>query len=318
MKKNRILAGAFAVMMFVCCTVFAEMGSWTCAVCGTENSSAFCTECGTGKPETVACPNCGETYPADTKAVYCINCGAKLRQEEQIPARLEGDGFDTPEDAVRFYLEGLKNRDFGQMLRAFAWETQAEHFSAETKLRRVRSYTPAIKPRMPGDADMIRTANMYSLYGVQIDALYQALETYLLQEEQPNLTTGTGIITFKEDAELEEFIGRYGNDRIEKLAGLTNIRFLTPDEVTGGMFSMGKNPENYLKMNAMYGADETVDVPAVADLGEGIIFCCPTAARYGEKWYLVTVSSMTNMILAMEASMQAFVYARGSLTDYLK
>ena len=42
--------------------------------------------------------------------------------------RYEGEGFDTPEDAALYYLAGLKNQDFEQMLAAFAWETQADHF----------------------------------------------------------------------------------------------------------------------------------------------------------------------------------------------
>ena len=34
--------------------------------------------------------------------------------------RYEGEGFDTPEDAALYYLAGLKNQDFEQMLAAFA------------------------------------------------------------------------------------------------------------------------------------------------------------------------------------------------------
>ena len=248
-------------------------------------------------------------------AVLCAGCVFACA-EEDMSDRLEGDGFDTPEEAVTYYLEGLKNLDFKQMLRAFAWETQAEHYSVDAKLLRTKAYLPSMKPRLPGDSEFIRTANLFSLRTVQIDAIYQALEYYILQEDYPDANSIYGT-KFKEDGEYETFMGKFNNGRLEKLADMTNIRILTPDLVTDGKFSSEKMQANYVRNNAVYGADETVDVPAVADIGDEILFCCPTVARYGEKWYLVSVSSVTSMIIGLDSTMQAFVCAKGSLGDFL-
>ena len=157
---------------------------------------------------------------------------------------------------------------------------------------------------------------MYSMLSVQTDAICQSVELYILQEDDPRQNP-TGAIMLREDADFDAFMEKFSNGRLEQLAGLTNIRFLTPDQVTGGKFSFEKNQENYVRMNAMYCADETVDVPAVADVGDEILFCCPTVARYGDKWYLVSVSSMTNMIMGLEVARQAFATAKGSLDDFL-
>ena len=247
--------------------------------------------------------------------ILCVCCCAASLAEESPAVRLEGDGFASPEEAVTYYLEGLKNLDFEQMLRAFAWETQAEHFSVETKLRRLQSYAPTYSPRFPGDSAFIRTANKYSIFAAQAEMIYRAVEAYLLQDgETP---APVNAIPFNDDAELDEFMAKFGGDRLEQLAGLSNIRFLTPDQLTEGKFSMKQNQNSYLKMNAMYGADETVDQPAVADLRDGFIFCCPTVARYGEKWYLVSVSSMTCLILGMETARQAFAYGSGDFTGLI-
>ena len=161
------------------------------------------------------------------------------------------------------------------------------------------------------------SANMYSMLSVQTDAICQSVELYILQEDDPRQNP-TGAIMLREDADFDAFMEKFSNGRLEQLAGLTNIRFLTPDELTEGKFSIERNQENYIKMNAMYGADETVDVPAVADLDGEILFCCPTVARYGDKWYLVSVSSMTNMIMGIATNRQAFAAAEGSLDDLLK
>lgn len=53
-------------------------GQWTCA-CGAVNSSKFCTECGSKKPEAPKkkfCPECGTEVKEGTK--FCCECGAKL------------------------------------------------------------------------------------------------------------------------------------------------------------------------------------------------------------------------------------------------
>ena len=318
MKKLTALACVIALLFCIGCTsACAEGDSWICPGCGAENTTNFCIKCGTKRPETIVCPDCGEKYPADTEAAFCGNCGAKLRQDVIPSVRLEGNGFDTPEEAVTCYLEGLKNLDFNQMLWAFAWETQAEHFSVDAKIRRLQAYMATLKPRLLGDSDFIRTANLYSLRAAQIDSIYQSIELYILREDHP-LKSSTGAIVLREDGDFDAFKEKFNNGRLEKLTGLTNIRFLTPDEVTEGKFSHEKNQENYIKMNAMYGADETVDVPAVADLDGEILFCCPTVARYGDKWYLVSVSSMTNMIMGMNVMQQAFATAEGTLDDLLK
>ena len=306
------------ILCMVCFSAYADEDHWICPNCGAENTTNFCTQCGTEKPETIICTGCGEKYPIDTTALFCGNCGTKLQQDVLPSIRLEGNGFDSPEAAVTCYLEGLKNLNFEQMLRAFAWETQAEHYSMETRIRRLQSYSYGTRPRLIGDSDFIRSANMYSLLAVQIDAIYQSLDVYILQEDHPYYASKTGSIVFKEDGELDDFIGKFNNGQLQKLSTMTNIQFLTPDEITDGKFSAGKNPENYIKMNAMYGADETADMPTVADIDGGVIFCCPTAARYGDKWYLVSVSSMTNQMMGFDMLRQAFVYAPGSISDLVR
>ena len=310
----------FAAVILMLCTgcfpAYAEEESWTCPGCGAINTTNFCTKCGTGKPENITCPGCGEKYPVDTSDIFCGNCGTKLQEAVKHFIHLEGNGFDTPEEAVTYYLEGLKNLDFDQILGAFAWETQAEHFSTEAKIRRTQAYNSVLKPRLLGDSGFVRTANLFSLFAAQIDAIYASLDLYILQEDHQN-ETPTGSISLTEDAAFEEFKSKFNNGRVEKLAELTNIRFFTPDQVTDNKFSMEQNQKSYIRQNAMYGADETVDLPAVAEVGDELLYCCPTVARYGEKWYLVSVSSMTSNILGINYMSQAFVCGKGGISDLI-
>lgn len=52
---------------------------WTCT-CGRvmDMSAAFCSTCGTRRPEPRRCPNCGATVEND--AEFCVRCGTHLRR----------------------------------------------------------------------------------------------------------------------------------------------------------------------------------------------------------------------------------------------
>ena len=307
---KRIIAVILTMAVLLGCTaVLAEEKEWTCPECGALCTTNFCMQCGAKRPETIVCPDCGKEYPADISASFCGECGGKLKQDAVPTGRLEGNGFDTPEEAVTCYLEGLRNQDFRQMLSAFAWETQAEHYSTESQIKRIRMYNISVKPRFPNASSFLEGANLYSMLSSQTDAICQSIDTYVLGEDGDNPGYDpTMVIPLQEDTEVDTFMERFRSGKLEKLAGLTNIRFLTPDQVTRGLFSNERNQENYIKQNARYGADETVDIPAIADFdGDKILFCCPTVARYGSKWYLVSVSSMTSMIRGISVNMQAFV-----------
>ena len=52
--------------------------------------------------------------------------------------RYEGLGFDTPEEALTCYVEGIKELDFEKILSAFAWETQASHYSVKKQIERAQ------------------------------------------------------------------------------------------------------------------------------------------------------------------------------------
>ena len=228
--------------------------------------------------------------------VCSFGCGEGLRYE--------GEGFDTPEAAVACYMLGLKNLDFEQMLSAFAWETQAEHYSVETQLSWVKSYNPGAYPRMPAVNEFVKTANLEGIRIKEIRTIYNGLEKYIMGEDYPD-----GLaVPLTEEGAVEEFVASFDNGRLEKLAGMAEIQFFSPDMVTGGKFSLEMNKETFRKMTAAYGADEVVNVVAAAALEQGLVICMPTVARYGEKWYMVSLSSMMANILGIPTNSLALNY----------
>ena len=171
---------------------------------------------------------------------------------------------------------------------------------------------------MPFANDFMFSANVNVMRSNQADLIYRSIEAYILGDDAPTKTR-QGTITFQKDSnDVEDFLNKFENGRLDKLTQMTNIRFLSPDAITDNMFSSGKNPENFIKQNACYGADETVNLVGMADVGDETLYCCPTICRYGDKWYLVSVSSFTNMLIGVSNQYLAFVCGTGSLFDMIK
>ena len=136
--------------------------------------------------------------------------------------------------------------------------------------------------------------------------IYLSLEKYMLGYDSE--AASFAPITFQKDSDdVAVFLKKFDSSRLEKLKQMTNIRFLSPDVITNGLFSAGRNPEHFIQQTACYGADEAVNLVGVADVGDDTFLCCPTICRYGNRWYLVSVSSMAYAILGMDSGFQAFL-----------
>ena len=92
------------------------------------------------------CVSCGnETVTEQPETVQPVSetesSGGTDPQPVPVTERMsyEGNGFDTPEAAVLFFLNGMKNLDFEQMLDAYAWETRVSRFSSREYLMRYRT-----------------------------------------------------------------------------------------------------------------------------------------------------------------------------------
>lgn len=304
------------VMLISSLCVNAEEVVWICNKCGAENTRYFCTRCGTKRhDDEIICKGCGEIYPADTEDIYCGNCGTKLKTNEYF-SKYEGKGFETPEDAALCYLCGLKNLNLQQMLSAFAWETQVDHYDFKAMLTRLGSYTSAIVPGMPTANYLLRSANIEQIRYSQIEMICRALELFI-NDELYSMPMSSLLFNEGEN-DIEDYLLRCDNGKIEYLREMGNFRFYDVDEVTAGKFSSDIMQKNFLAQNARFGADETRVLFLAVDVGEEKYAIAPTLARYGEKWYIVDLSSIITAYWGIENKKTAFFALPDELKEELK
>ncbi len=216
-----------------------------------------------------------------------------IPEKDTYGIRYESKGFATPEEAVEWYLEGLKKLDINQMLQAFAWETIAVRYDLAEQIR----YSPIVnKGISPAVDETDALTNLYTLRAQQIMLIYQSFERYMIPDYWPP-EKGEAYMRRLKDEDIDSFLEEFHKGKLDELKQLDHIRFIPAEELIPGMNFDEEYADHYARMNARFGADETRDIIAVADVGYEHLFVAPTVARYGDKWYMVNLNSEIKMLL---------------------
>lgn len=229
--------------------------------------TAFCSSCTmeseTGQPET--------DQPVPTVS-------------ERIS--YEGNGFATPEDAVLFFLDGLKKLDFEQMLDAYTWETRASRFAAREYLLQNKTFTDSMI-WLPAYYDGITSLNLEVMRESEAGTIMRSIAVWLNSDIPDDFPTDhmteENIQTFKE---------KYDGKKLELLKDMKNIRFLTVNDITGAEYWTERKKAKLQREMDNYGMDELIHLPTVADVGDEKLLLIPYVARYGDRWYLFTLDSL--------------------------
>ena len=221
--------------------------------------------------------------------------------------RWEGPGFDTPEDAVLYYLDGLKTQDLDKMLGAFAWESKLEHSSIRQQIERYGVYSSSTNPLFPTN-DGIAGTIMLERYRSQIlDSITRSFMAYLAYgQKAETVMQGLPIGPLKTDEDIRNVINSFDMSRLDKLITLDNIQFILPNMATNGQYSDSRIQANIEKDRIAYGADELIDRVAFFTIdGENYFFAC-SVSRFGDRWYLYSVPGYVGNIMGIDANQRAF------------
>ena len=196
----------------------------------------------------------------------------------------EGPGWDTPEDAVLHYLEGLKDQDLDKMISAYAVETCIDHFDLKALLARVGGYTTNAIPSMPNAGSLLREINIETRKNQIVRTILWQMISICLPGQ--DFSQPIPISTDDDGAAAKVFVEGIEEafDAVD-FDTLTFLRF-TPPEEASEFYASERNQENIKAQIAPYGAEEARSVIALFMVDEH--FCALTcdAIRYGDRWYM--------------------------------
>ena len=220
----------------------------------------------------------------------------------------EGPGFDTPEAAVRYYLDGLKALDVEQMLGAFAWETQISRRDLTRDVERTGAYSPVTVPAFPNGSALLADLNVEVLRDSVIASIKRSFVCYL--------TDGTGfdstmVNTVKSFGSAQAVIDCFDLSRLDSLAAMTGVEILTADQAISRGYLAERylsdyNLENMEKLRICYGMDEITSLLAIFQAGGKTWLFAPGVARYGDRWYLYSPGGYISLFLGVSIDHQAF------------
>lgn len=76
--------------------------------------------------------------------------------------KIEGRGYDTPEEAAEAYLIALRNQDVDAMISTFPIESYVENYDFNAMVERLEAYVPNMEMPFPGSTPYTKNLNLES------------------------------------------------------------------------------------------------------------------------------------------------------------
>ena len=198
-----------------------------------------------------------------------------------VADKVEGPGYDTPEEAAEAYLEALRDQDIDAMMAVFAIESCGNNYDLEEFCTRINSYSPYMDMKYPNTNEYNINMNIETRKASIINQISEQYRLYNMPSVDPSLTMSP--YTSEINTAIEKDLENYVFDDL-RITGT-----VSPDELTHDLYGSEKSQENLLKQVKPYGVRDLEDVANVVVTFEAdgdTWYFCPQLVRYDGKWYI--------------------------------
>ena len=236
---------------------------------------------------------------------------AQMRGGIGKTARLEGKGYDTPEEAVTAYAEYLKAGDYNGVISTFAMESFEENYNVEEFYDRIRAFSPAIATggqqlvMLGNDSALTTSVNLENRRAyISSNVFRQMIVPMAAQVDDEELeSTFMSGITFviSDDDDLETVMEFLGSD-----PGFENIEignFLDQSDFDFDSKRVLKEYNKY-KEKAWGGDIENICMKLEIGRDDYIIFM--TCVCYDDKWYIAEFGNYFSMACGIPTQAAGF------------
>jgi len=208
-------------------------------------------------------------------------------------------GFDTPEEAMIAYLEGLRDSDLDRMMSAFAIETYILNYDLEYIVDRLGSYMITLTPRMPNTNEFITAINVEHRRG-EIASLIGMQQLFLSNHEhdflRPYLVDDAGEFV----RQLDRGLGGLNLQSIDILG------FIPPEELHH-LHHDPLNLENMQRQANTIGADQLKSMVVAFELNRSTYLLTADVANYDGRWYIASFGGNIGALLGISVGTQGIV-----------
>ena len=199
--------------------------------------------------------------------------------EDLTTPRLEGKGFDSPEDAVMAYIDAMNRGDVGGMLSTFALESFAEHADPYLYVERIMKINLAGIPKwFPTEDAFYRSLAVQTRYGLLAANLLQNLAYAANGSYSPSVRT---------PEERQALMDQLSQSPLYHFEGNTAfVRWISPAQFMNGSAAMLPGTGRDISMETLYaGAEDVTEVLAEISVQGQTAIQGMTCAKYNGRWY---------------------------------
>ncbi|WP_124065463.1 hypothetical protein [Clostridium sp. E02] len=219
----------------------------------------------------------------------------EINVEEPSTFIVESEGFDSPQEAAKAYLGGLKSNDIDQMISAFSVESYVDHYNLQASLEYVQGYFFMQQElNLPVVNDFSRDLNIQSRKKYIIkDIIKQYAALFAIS--RTDLSDANGM---EEDyistisAELPEF----------DLSSMKILGYLPPESLSE-VYGSERSLDIRTRRAKVCGANRMESCVVVFELkGERYCFCTD-AVEYKDKWYIKQLGGQISTLLTIPVNL---------------
>lgn len=224
--------------------------------------------------------------------------------------RYEGEGFDTPQEAVKAYLNAFKNQEVDEMLSTFAIETYVERFNLALYIERLGLYKTGLDMQLlPNNSSFAEDVNRMERCRTLTYGMYRQ---YLVISESQIEYLDNGMIALSEmNGGAEGFVedlgkcGDWVKIRNMEIGGFYTLELL--GENVADAYRSETNINNKEKYRKAIGADELESVAIEVIVNEQRYIFFMETARYGNKWFNLDFSGNLGSMMGVMSSYAGFM-----------
>lgn len=224
-------------------------------------------------------------------------CGCK-----QTEPKIEGSGFETPEEAVLAFLEALKKGDVSQILSTFAVETYVENYNTKMQFEELNCYIQQSSLPLLNTDEYSHDINL--LYRQKTIA--QELTNLYLTVVLDGWEDGNGDFIRPGEAaaysSIDELLSDMENTDWMSLIAELNVdaaNIYTPEEIFDDLDKSvaDKIEEIIAKIQERLGCDDSTVRFADITIGGVDYYLCMHVACYNDRWYNTNQGSIVTTII---------------------
>ena len=219
--------------------------------------------------------------------------------------KVEGEGFETPEEALEAYILGLIHGDFSEMLAACAVESFVDHYDIEAQISRMKSIMPVSysESYLPVESDFTRQMNLETRR-TALANMAKLQYPILNQSKIMTQNQGAAVIPYKEEEyeTVRDMIDDiYFPNGTTATENLTFNKEFVPPLLLAPVYYRASNVANLQRQANVAGAEKCMDLVAILYVQDEPYLICASLLRYDSRWYMSS-GSLLGMMLGLPSN----------------